>query len=90
MSRPASCAPPTDTTPGLLPLLLTLLPEVLHLAAGSGHRGIDDTVRLLTAELSDPQLATPTVLNRLVDVLLIQLIRSWVSSNSREAQASCG
>ena len=43
---------------------------------------------LLTAELSDPQLATPTVLNRLVDVLLIQLIRSWVSSNSREAQAS--
>jgi hypothetical protein len=68
--------------------LLTLLPEVLHLAAGSGHRGIDDTVRLLAVELSDPQLATPTVLNRLVDILLIQLIRSWVSSISREVQPS--
>ena len=74
--------------PGIATPLLTLLPEVLHIAAGSGHRGIDDTVRLLAAELSQPQLATPTVLNRLVDILLIQLIRSWMSSNLREAEAS--
>jgi AraC-like DNA-binding protein len=74
--------------PGIATPLLTLLPDVLHIAAGSGHRGIDDTVRLLAVELSDPQLATPTVLNRLVDILLIQLIRSWVSSISREVEPS--
>ena len=64
---------PATATP-----LLSLLPGVLHLAAGAGNRGVDDTVRLLAAELSEPALATPTVLNRLVDVLLIQLVRAWL------------
>jgi AraC-like DNA-binding protein len=70
------CAPyhqdPATVTP-----LLSLLPDVLHLAGGSGNRGIDDIVRLTATELSDPQPATATVLDRLVDVLLIQLIRAW-------------
>jgi hypothetical protein len=49
-------------------------------ARAGGHRRLtlDDTVRLLAGEVADPRLATTTVLDRLVDVLLIQLLRAWV------------
>lgn len=67
---------PAITTP-----LLALLPDVVHVPASSGDRGIDHAVRLLAVELAAPQLATATVLNRLVDILLIQLIRSWLHSS---------
>ena len=60
---------PNVTTP-----LLALLPDLMHIPAGSGHHAVD--VRLLATELADPQLAARTVLDRLVDVLLIQLIRA--------------
>ena len=74
---------PAVTTP-----LLTLLPDVLHVAAGAGDAGIDNAVRLLATELSRPRLATPTVLNRLVDILLIQLIRRWLDTRRVEAGPS--
>lgn len=62
--------------PGITTPVLSLLPDVLHLPAGSGSRGVDDVVRLMAAELSDPQPAAATVLDRLVDILLIQLVRA--------------
>jgi AraC-like DNA-binding protein len=57
---------------------LTLLPEVVHVPAGQGSPALDDTVRLIASELAHPQMATSTVLDRLVDVVLIQLLRSWL------------
>ena len=74
--------------PATITPLLSLLPEVLHLAAGSGNRGVDDIVRVMASELSDPQPATTTVLDRLVDVLLIQLVRAWRLSSGPDLQAS--
>ena len=68
---------PAVTTP-----LLALLPDLMHIPAGSGHHAVDDTVRLLATELADPQLAARTVLDRLVDVLLIQLIRAWLRAGA--------
>ncbi|MFC0863656.1 AraC family transcriptional regulator [Sphaerimonospora cavernae] len=41
---------------------------------------LDDTVRLLTREICDPQIATTVVLDRLVDVILVQLLRRWLST----------
>jgi AraC-like DNA-binding protein len=72
---------PAVTTP-----LLTLLPEVVHVPAGTGGPALDDTVRLLSAELAGSGLAKATVLDRLVDVLLIQLLRAW-SAADRGASA---
>ena len=63
---------PATVTP-----LLSLFRTCSTSPAGSGNRGVDDTVRLMATELSDPQPATATVLDRLVDVLLIQLVRAW-------------
>ncbi|MQY23466.1 AraC family transcriptional regulator [Nocardia macrotermitis] len=58
--------------------VLTSLPELVHIRADNGGSCLDDTVRLLARELATPQLATAVVLNRLIDVLLIQLIRVWL------------
>jgi AraC-like DNA-binding protein len=68
---------PAVTTP-----LFTLLPEVVHIAAGSSGTALDDTLRLLAGELAHPRLATSTVLDRLIDVLLIQLLRTWVHTDA--------
>lgn len=62
--------------------ILGTLPEVVHIRGGDGEDGFDDTVRMLGRELSHPQLAGRAVLNSLVDVLLVQLVRAWLSTRS--------
>ncbi|ADP84593.1 AraC family transcriptional regulator [Pseudofrankia inefficax] len=65
---------PAVTTP-----LFTLLPEVVHVPAGAPGAGLlADTVRLLSGELAEPGPASTTLLDRLVDVLLIQVLRAWL------------
>ncbi|MBL7498959.1 AraC family transcriptional regulator [Frankia sp. CNm7] len=65
---------PAVTTP-----LFTLLPEVVHVPAGTPGAGpLADTLRLLSGELAEPGPATTTLLDRLVDVLLIQVLRAWL------------
>jgi AraC-like DNA-binding protein len=67
---------PAVTTP-----LFTLLPEMIHMTVGTaGHGRLSDTLRLLSAELAEPGLASATVLDRLVDVLLIQILRAWLGT----------
>ncbi|WP_133977714.1 AraC family transcriptional regulator [Kribbella voronezhensis] len=66
--------------PAVATPLLTLLPEVMHIAAGTGGNALDDTLRLLGSELTHQELAAATVLDRLVDVVLIHLLRSWIKN----------
>lgn len=65
--------------------VLDSLPEVVHLRADHGGTCLEDTVRLLGRELAHPQMASATVLGRLVDILLVQLLRVWLCHNPREA-----
>jgi AraC-like DNA-binding protein len=74
---------PAVTTP-----LLTLLPDLVHIPAGTGSTALDDTLRLLGNELTRRQLAAETVLDRLVDVLLIHLLRAWVETESVRSSVS--
>ena len=46
---------------------------------------LGDTVRLLARELAHPQIATAVVLNHLVDILLIQLLRVWLETESTQS-----
>ena len=64
---------PATTVP-----LLTLLPDVLHIPARQASAALDATLRLLTCEISRPQPGAPAVLDRIVDILLIQLLRAWL------------
>ncbi|MFI2362405.1 cupin domain-containing protein [Promicromonospora sp. NPDC019610] len=68
--------------------VLDSLPEIVHLRAEHGGSSLDDTVRLLARELAHPQIASTTVLGRLVDILLVQLLRVWLSQNPPAARNS--
>ena len=73
----------STTTP-----LLQLLPQLVHVPAGSGGPPLDDTLRLLANELQQPDLGTSALLNRLVDVLLIQILRTWLGRHPEQLTAS--
>lgn len=60
--------------------ILAALPELVHVHADHGSE-LEDTIRLLSRELARPRIATAVVLDRLVDILLIQLLRHWLDEN---------
>ena len=60
--------------------LFSLLPDLVHIRAADQAGSLEATVRLLAGELSQQRPATDVVLNRLVDVLLIQVLRTWLES----------
>ncbi|WP_285474804.1 AraC family transcriptional regulator [Actinoplanes sp. NBRC 101535] len=62
--------------------VLTLLPDVIHIRASAADPDLADTVRLLGRELARPRAATAVLLDRLVDVLLIQVLRAWLDSGT--------
>ncbi|VXC11062.1 AraC family transcriptional regulator [Frigoribacterium sp. 9N] len=66
---------PAGSTP-----VFALLPPVVHLGAPQLDATLTDVVRLLGREIARPGLATDLLLDRLVDVLLIELLRTWLAS----------
>ncbi|WP_374215812.1 AraC family transcriptional regulator [Frankia sp. AiPs1] len=74
-------------TTQVLALSPALSPALVHLRADHGTP-LDDTVRLLARELAHPQIASVVVLNRLVDILLVQLLRVWLSTEPAHCQGS--
>jgi AraC-like DNA-binding protein len=74
---------PATTVP-----LLTLLPDVLHIPARQAGAALDTTLRLLAQEISQPQPGAAAVLNRIVDILLVQLLRSWLDTAPADARTA--
>lgn len=68
--------------------LLSLLPDVLHVPSSRAGTGLDTTLRLLAQEITRPQPGTAAVLNRIVDILLVQLLRAWLDTGPERAQAA--
>jgi AraC-like DNA-binding protein len=66
--------------------LLTLLPDVLHIPARQAGTGLDATLRLLASEISQPQPGAAAVLDRIVDILLVQLLRAWLATDPARAR----
>lgn len=73
---------------GVATQVLASLPPVVHIRADHGGDCLDDAVRLLSRELACPQVGTGFVLNRLVDILLVQLLRVWLARRPAEARGS--
>lgn len=65
---------PATTTP-----LLTLLPESIQPAPDS-TTALGDLVRLLGHEIQHPRPAAATALDRLLDLVLIHILRVWLST----------
>ena len=68
--------------------VLKLLPEVVHIRGTSDGGALGDTVRLLGRELACPQVASAVVLDRLVDILLVQLLRAWLAAGPEQPEVS--
>lgn len=60
--------------------VLDLLPPLVHIPARSDGGLLEDTVRLLGRELAEQRMATGVVLDRLVDILLVQVLRAHLAS----------
>jgi len=74
--------------PALALPVLALLPEILHVRSTEATVALQATVRLLAAELSQPQPGSTTVLNHIVDILFVQLIRAWLATAAPAADSS--
>lgn len=60
--------------------VFNLLPPVVHIRGRHAHPALDATLRLLAQETAQPRLASAVVLDRLVDVVLVQLLRCWLDT----------
>ena len=72
--------------PAVTAPLLTLLPDVLHIPARQAGTALDATLRLLASEISQPQPGAAAVLDRIVDILLVQLLRAWLATDPAQAR----
>jgi len=68
--------------------LLTLLPDMLHIPARQAGAALDTTLRLLAGEISRPQPGASAVLDRIVDILLVQLLRAWLDTAAAPGRAA--
>jgi len=72
--------------------LFSRLPPVVHLV-GAQHddlRSLGSIVALLAAETGAPTPATPTVVNRLLDVLFVKVVSAYFASNVPDNDAWAG
>lgn len=62
--------------------VLRALPPLIHCPGSDGRvaHGLEPTIRLLAIESSATTPGRTTVLNRLAEVVFIQLIRSWIAN----------
>jgi AraC-like DNA-binding protein len=67
---------PAGSTP-----VFASLPPVVHFGAQQLDATLTDVVRLIGRELARPGLASDLLLDRLVDVLLIEVLRTWLASS---------
>jgi AraC-like DNA-binding protein len=60
--------------------LLTLLPDLLHIPAARASTALGTTLQLLAQEIGQPAPGSAAVLNRIVDILFVQVLRTWLTA----------
>lgn len=63
--------------------LVAVLPELIHVEAFGPHQSdwIQSTLRLIAAEARELRPGGETVITRLADILVVQVIRSWIATD---------
>lgn len=66
--------------------LMSVLPQVIHIAADANDtaEGLRATAHLLANEAAQPGLGTELIVPRLVDALLVLIVRQWLRSHPIE------
>jgi len=72
--------------------ILSLLPPVIHLPADRAQRDHDlqAVVQLLMRESADPAPGSQTVITRLMDVLFVYVVRTWLKEQPERAAGWIG
>ena len=69
--------------------LLQVLPDLVHIPAAPGSApGLETTLSLLAYELNEPRLGRSTVLDRLIDIVLVQVLRVWLELHPESISTS--
>ncbi|WP_240801907.1 AraC family transcriptional regulator [Streptomyces sp. A1136] len=69
--------------------VLDEVPGVVYIPGGEvGGAHLGDIVNLMERELSRPQLGTPTIVDSLVEIVLIQLVRAWSALNPTQQRGT--
>jgi AraC-like DNA-binding protein len=69
--------------------LLSLLPDVLQIPAGQGSQGLEAALGLLATEARQHQPGASAVLDKVVDILLIQVLRWWLATSLAGQPPAC-
>jgi AraC-like DNA-binding protein len=67
--------------PAVLAPLLGLLPPVMYVPSRPADAPTESLIRLLAHEIAEARPGAPTVLNRLLDIVLVQVIRAWLAAD---------
>lgn len=62
--------------------VFAFLPSTIHLRAQQLDANLADIVKIIGRELAHPALAAGLVLDRLVDLLLVNILRAWLTSET--------
>jgi AraC-like DNA-binding protein len=68
--------------------LLSLLPPVMYVPSRAADPVAESLIRLLAHELSEPRPGAGGVLNRLLDIVLVHVIRQWLAADPGDVPAS--
>ena len=72
--------------------LLSLLPEVIHIA-GDGKQGsvwLQSALQILKYEICSPELGTSSAMDRLMDLIFIHTLRTWIALQPQETTGWLG
>ena len=58
-----------------------------HIPSARAGTALDATLRLLAHETGQPGLGSAAVLNRIVDILFVQLLRAWLDAGPERTAA---
>jgi hypothetical protein len=64
--------------PAVMAPLLSLLPSVMYMPSRPADTATDSLIRLLAHEIDQPRPGAGKVLNRLLDIVLVHVIRAWL------------
>ncbi len=59
--------------------LVRLLPELIHISADTTPRGLERALSSLKDEFERPDVGSPTLVSRLLDVVFVEILRAWLS-----------
>lgn len=63
--------------------VLSLLPPIVHIPSSAAHTALSATLPLLAAEMRRGEPGAQTIVDRLVDVLFVQVLRIWSAGDDR-------